>query len=119
KWPQPPMAPVSSVHRREKSLLRARRFCAAAISTLRRAFGPCEDHSGKARAAASQAARTSAGEAAAARETTPPVAGLRRSKVAPLFAATPLPAMESCTAVIASPFRVSLGVYARLEGRRE
>ncbi len=87
KWPQPPMAPVSSTHRREKSALWARSFAAASISSLRRALGPSADQAGKALAAASQAARASSADAAAERVTTSPVIGLLRSKVAPLFAA--------------------------------
>ena len=89
KWPQPPMAPVSSTHSREKSPLCARSFAgglhqqlAAGIGAQRRPGreGLRGRIAGRARIIGRSRGRSVL--------TTSPVIGLLRSKVAPLFAAT-------------------------------
>ena len=97
KCPQPAVEPVSSRTAAAKSAARASRRSAALLSLARRAPGPCADHAGNAAWAAATAARASSTDAAAARVTTLPLTGLRRSKVAPARAGCGLPPISRLT----------------------
>ena len=102
KCPQPAVEPVSSRTAAAKSAARASRSSAALMSLARRAPGPRLLQAGKAACAAATAASASSVDAAAARVTTFPVTGLRRSKVAPPRAACSLPPINRFTSYIAN-----------------
>ena len=93
-WYHIGLPPASATPRATKSARRPSMASAALSSSVRRAPGLSADQAGKASLAALTALSTSASWAAAARVTTSPLAGLRRSKVVLSWAAWVLPPMS-------------------------
>src|SRR4051812_20598498 len=99
---QPAVAPISVAIRFTNSAALPSRRSAAFRRTERRALGPSLDQAGKDAAAASAAACASATLAAAARLATSPVIGSRRSKVAPVEAATSRSSMRRLMSIMSA-----------------